>query len=98
AGRCRKRAGLISSPQPIIKNSGHIMPPRLGLKRTTEAGKTSGVISLWARQDTFETEALEKTEPMTRRLYLQHSARQGKAFELYRKVILQSHFLKTHQL
>jgi len=51
-----------------------------------------------AQQDAFETEALEKTEQMTRRLYLQHSAKRGKAFELYRKVILQSHFLKTHQL
>lgn len=51
-----------------------------------------------AQQDTFETEALEKADQMTRRLYLQHSAKRGKAFELYRKVILQSHFLKTHQL
>jgi hypothetical protein len=51
-----------------------------------------------AQQDAFETEALEKAEQMTRRLYLQHSARRGKAFELYRKVILQSHFRKTHQL
>ena len=50
-----------------------------------------------AQQDAFETEALEKAEQMTRRLYLQHSAKRGKAFELYRKVILQSHFLKSHQ-
>ncbi|MEZ6034158.1 MAG: hypothetical protein R3C17_13770 [Planctomycetaceae bacterium] len=50
------------------------------------------------QQDVFETEALEKAEQMTRRLYLQHSAKRGKAFELYRKVILQSHFLKIHQL
>ncbi len=26
---------------------GYIMPPRLGLKRTTEGGKTFGAISLW---------------------------------------------------
>jgi hypothetical protein len=50
------------------------------------------------QQDTFETEALEQAEHLTRGLYLQHSAKRGKAFELYRKVILQSHFLKTHQL
>ena len=49
-------------------------------------------------QDTFETEALDQAEHMTRRLYLQHSAKRDKAFELYRKVILQSHFLKSHQL
>ena len=49
-------------------------------------------------QDTFETEALDQAEHLTRRLYLQHSAKRDKAFELYRKVILQSHFLKSHQL
>ena len=30
AGRSRKRAGLISSPQPIIKTSGHHMSPLQG--------------------------------------------------------------------
>jgi hypothetical protein len=50
------------------------------------------------QQEAFETEALENAEQLTRRLYIQHSAKRGKAFELYRNVILQSHFLRTHQL
>jgi hypothetical protein len=45
------------------------------------------------QQEAFETVALENPEHLTRRLYIQHSARRDKTFELYRKIILQSHFL-----
>jgi hypothetical protein len=31
---------------------------------------------------------------MKRRLYLDHSGKGGKAFELYRRIILQGHFQK----
>ena len=81
---------------------------RLRTKRERQAAERDksqqrAFIAFWesmspAQQDTFETESLESAEQLTRRLYLQHSAKRGKAFELYRKVILQSHFLKTHQL
>ncbi len=74
-------------------------------RQATERDKSRqrAFIAFWeslspAQQDSFETEALEKADQMTRRLYLQHSAKRDKAFELYRKVILQSHFLKSHQL
>lgn len=46
------------------------------------------------RQNTFEREALDAAEPMKRRLYLDHSGKGGKAFELYRRIILQGHFQK----
>lgn len=46
------------------------------------------------RQNTFERDALDGAEPMKRRLYLDHSGKGGKAFELYRRIILQGHFQK----
>jgi hypothetical protein len=48
-----------------------------------------------SEQDTFETEALEHAEVMTKRLYLQHSGKPGKAHEIYRRMLLESHFRKT---
>ena len=47
------------------------------------------------QQSAFERDALDAAEPMTRRLYLDHSGKGGKAFELYRRIILQGHFQKT---
>ncbi len=46
------------------------------------------------RQTAFEREALDASEPMKRRLYLDHSGNGGKAFELYRRIILQGHYQK----
>lgn len=47
------------------------------------------------RQTAFEREALDAAEPIKRRLYLDHSGKGGKAFELYRRIILQGHFQRT---
>lgn len=47
------------------------------------------------RQAAFEREALDASEPMKRRLYLDHCGKGGRAFELYRRIILEGHFQKT---
>ena len=49
-------------------------------------------------QESFENEALDKAEPLIKRLYFQHSGKRGKEFGMYRRIILQKHFLSTHRL
>ena len=51
-----------------------------------------------AEQDTFETEALEAADPMKKRLYLQSSGKGGKAFEVYRQMVLMDQFERTNGL
>ena len=49
-------------------------------------------------QDAFETEALENADIMKKRLYLEASGKGGKAFEIYRQIVLQDQFERTHGL
>ncbi len=49
-------------------------------------------------QDAFETESLETADIMKKRLYLQASGKGGKAFEVYRQIILTDQFERTHGL
>lgn len=51
-----------------------------------------------SEQDTFETEALEAADTMKKRLYLEASGKGGKAFEIYRKMVLMDQFERTHRL
>ncbi|HRA90378.1 MAG TPA: replication initiator protein A, partial [Planctomycetaceae bacterium] len=51
-----------------------------------------------SEQDIFETEALEAADPMKKRLYLQASGKGGKAFEVYRQMVLMDQFERTHGL
>ncbi len=51
-----------------------------------------------SEQDTFETEALENAEMMKKRLYLEASGKGGKAFEIYRQMVLKDQFERTHRL
>ena len=51
-----------------------------------------------SEQDTFETEALENADMMKRRLYLEASGKRGKAFEIYRQMILIDQFERIHGL
>ena len=49
-------------------------------------------------QDAFETEALENADMMKKRLYLEASGKGGKAFEIYRQMILMDQFEQIHRL
>ena len=51
-----------------------------------------------SEQDTFETEALENTDTMKKRLYLEASGKGGKAFDIYRQMVLKDQFERTHGL
>jgi len=51
-----------------------------------------------SEQDTFETEALENAGTMKKRLYLEASGKGGKAFEVYRQMVLMDQFARTHGL
>ena len=51
-----------------------------------------------SEQDAYETESLEVAEPMTKRLYLEASGKGGKAFDVYRQMILLDQFERTHGL
>ena len=41
-----------------------------------------------SKQDTSETEELDNAEMMKKRLYLEASGKGGKAFEVYRQMVL----------
>ena len=47
-------------------------------------------------QDAFETEALQAADTMKKRLYLEASGKSGKAFEVYRQMVLIDQFEKAH--
>ena len=49
-----------------------------------------------SEQDAFETEALEAADTMKKRLYLEASGKGGKAFEIYRQMVLMDQFERTH--
>jgi hypothetical protein len=51
-----------------------------------------------SEQDAFETEALEAADTMKKRLYLEASGKGGKAFEIYRQMVLKDQFERTHNL
>jgi hypothetical protein len=51
-----------------------------------------------SEQDAFETEALEAADTMKKRLYLEASNKGGKAFEIYRQMVLKDQFERTHGL
>ena len=51
-----------------------------------------------SEQDAFETEALDAADIMKKRLYLEASGKGGKAFEIYRQMVLKDHFDRTHRL
>ena len=51
-----------------------------------------------SEQDAFETEALEAADTMKKRLYLEASGKGGKAFEIYRQMILMDQFEQIHSL
>jgi len=62
-----------------------------------------GFMALWeamspSDQDAFETEALEAAAPMKKHLYLQSSSKGGKAFKVYRRMILLDQFEHVHGL
>jgi len=46
-------------------------------------------------QDAFETESLEAADVMKKRLYLEASGKGGKAFEVYRQIVLMDQFERT---
>ena len=45
-----------------------------------------------SEQDTFETEAVDNADMMKKRLYLEASGKGGKAFEIYRQMVLLDQF------
>ncbi len=47
-------------------------------------------------QDAFETEALEAADTMKKRLYLEAGGKGGKAFEIYRQMVLKDQFERGH--
>ena len=49
-----------------------------------------------SEQDAFETEALEAADTMKKRLYLEASGKGGKAFEIYRQMVLKDPFARAH--
>ena len=49
-----------------------------------------------SEQDAFETEALEAADTMKKRLYLEASGKGGKAFEIYRQMVLMDQFAREH--
>ncbi len=49
-------------------------------------------------QDAFETDAPEAADMMKKRLYLEASGKCGKAFEVYRQMVLRDQFERTHSL
>ena len=51
-----------------------------------------------SEQDAFETEALEAANTMKKRLYLEASGKGGKAFEIYRQMVLNDQFERMHGL
>lgn len=51
-----------------------------------------------SEQDAFETEALEATDTMKKRLYLEASGKDGKAFEIYRQMVLKDQFERIHMM
>jgi len=58
-------------------------------------------MALWeamspSEQDVFETEALDAADAMKKRLYLQASGKGGKAFEVYRQMVLMDQFERTN--
>ena len=51
-----------------------------------------------SEQDAFETEALDAADTMKKRLYLEASGKGGKAFEIYRQMILMDQLEQIHSL
>ena len=51
-----------------------------------------------SEQDAFETEALDNADMMKKRLYLEASDKGGKAFEIYRQMVLKDQFERIHGL
>ncbi len=74
---------------------------RLALRK--QNSRQRAFIAFWeamspSEQDAFETEALENTNVMKKRLYLEASGKGGKAFEVYRQMILLDQFERSHGL
>jgi len=77
-------------------------------KREREAAKREdsrrrAFVAFWEamspeEQDAFETEALEAADVMKKRLYLEASGKGGKAFEVYRQLVLMDQFAMLHGL
>ena len=51
-----------------------------------------------SEQDAFETEALDNSEMMKKRLYVEASGKGGKVFTVYRQIVLMDQFERTHGL
>ena len=51
-----------------------------------------------SEQDAFETEALEAADTMKKRLNVAASGKGGKAFEVYRQLVLIDQFERAHGL
>ena len=87
--------------QKLAENNVRTKRERLALRK--QNSRQRAFIAFWeamspSEQDAFETEALDNANMMKKRLYLEASGKGGKAFEIYRQMILMDQFEQIHSL
>ena len=97
----RQQRQQAKEAQKLAENNVRTKREREAAKR--EDSRRQAFMAFWeamspAEQDTFETEALEAADPMKKRLYLQAIGKGGKAFEVYRQMILMDQFERMYQI
>ena len=81
--------------QKQAESNVRIKRERLALRK--QNSRQRAFVAFWeamspSEQDAFETESLEAADAMKKRLYVEASGKGGKAFEIYRQMILTDQF------